>query len=79
MDQGGWHGPRRKLRMDRTRAMNDVVMINMRTVPESHGLDGLDVPPPDVVPEPVVELRSYFPETWLWKLSRTGWVPFLHS
>ena len=24
--------------------------------------------------EPLVELRNYFPETWLWKLSRTGWV-----
>ena len=24
--------------------------------------------------EPQVELRNYFPETWLWKLSRTGWV-----
>ena len=24
--------------------------------------------------KPLVELRNYFPETWLWKLSRTGWV-----
>ena len=24
--------------------------------------------------KPLVELRNYFPETWLWKLSRTGWA-----
>ena len=34
---------------------------------------------PGAVPEPLVALRNYFPETWLWKLARTGWVALPHS
>ena len=43
--------------------------------PQASRIDAVpEESPEEQLDEPLVAIRSYFPETWLWKLSRTGWV-----